>query len=82
MTFSWKLFTWFFLEELEDPRSMLELVAGVQVGVVCSSRLPHFPNDLEPTLPETTKRTGMRLSLLTLSGVIGRSPRAFVARQI
>ena len=61
---------------------MLELIATVQVGVIRRVGLPHFPDDLQPALPQGAQGAGVALSFRTQCGVVGRGPRATVTTQI
>lgn len=42
---------------LQHPRTVLELILRVQVGVVWSPGLPHLPKYLQPALPQSRSRS-------------------------
>ncbi len=68
--------------ELEDPRTVLSLVASVERLVVAASGLPHFPKDFEPALAETAQSAGMALAFVAVSLVVGLSPGALLAAEV
>ena|GEM_PF-5876698 len=41
---------------------MLELITLVKLGIVPPARLPHLPEDLQPTLAQAAERTGVTLT--------------------
>jgi hypothetical protein len=40
----------------ENPGAVFELIGHVEIGVVARSRLPHFPQDLQPALTQAAER--------------------------
>lgn len=50
--------------------------------IVAGMGLPHFPEDLQPTLSEATQRAGVRLAFGPVRPVVGFGPRALFAAQI
>ena len=54
----------------DDPAPVFHLVALVKLGVVRTMGLPHLPEDLEPTLPQTAKRTGVGLTFVAFLAVV------------
>ena len=65
--------------DFEDPRAMLELVAGVQFGVVRRAGLPHFPEDFQPALAQASQRAGVTLSSRAQLVVVNSRPRTVPA---
>jgi len=77
-SFLWSLFAWvsgLLGVKLEDPRAVGGLVFQVEVGIVRSRGLPHFPDDLQPALAQATQALGMAFAALTMGGIILGSPR-------
>ena len=54
---------------------MLELVTLVKLSVISLARLPHLPEDLEPSLAQAAERTRVAPTFLTLLVVVGIRPR-------
>ena len=54
---------------------MGELVFHVQFGVVGGARLPHFPDDFEPALPQAAQGLGVAL----VGKEVHRAAQALVA---
>ena len=61
---------------MNHPRTVLLLIAGVQVAIITSVRLPHFPEDFQPPMPQTAQRVGVAFPLFPL----GLIPKVFVLR--
>ena len=61
---------------------MFLLVARVQVRVVGSSCLPHFPEDLQPSLSQTTQGAGVTLALVPMSLIVLLSPRHLAPAEV
>jgi hypothetical protein len=53
---------------------VLELVAVMELGVVGGSIEPHFVNDLEPAVAESTQGIGMTAILLAVMLVVTLGP--------
>ena len=54
---------------------MPDLVPLMQLRIVARAGLPHFPEDLQPSLSEAAQSARMALSFLTLLAVVGLRPR-------
>ena len=61
---------------------MSDLVAEMQRFVIAPARLPHLPEDLEPTLAQASQRADVRHPFLTFVLVVGFRPRALVPAEI
>ena len=61
---------------------MLELVAGVELGIVGSSGLPHFPNDFKPALSEGAQGHCMAFAALTELLIVHLRPGTPAATKI
>ena len=53
---------------------MLELIAGMEVGVISRMALPHFPENLQPPLAEASQSACVALSALTDLIVVDGGP--------
>ena len=60
--------------ELKDPGAVLELIAVMELGVVRGSIDPHFVNDFEPAVAESTHGIGVTLILLAMMLVVNVGP--------
>lgn len=61
---------------------MPELITLVQLRGVPLTRLPHFPEDLQPALAQTTKCAGVALTLSAFLPVVSIRPRTFGPGQV
>src|ERR1700722_8471091 len=71
-----------FVHQLQNPRTVLDLIARVQVCVVERAGLPHLPNDFQPTLAQGAQGAGMALALGSKRLVIGLRPRTELPAQV
>ena len=60
--------------ELKDPGAVLELIAVMELGVIRGSIDPHFVNDFEPAVAESTQGIGVTLVLLTVMLIVNLGP--------
>ena len=61
---------------------MLELVPLMELGVVPCLRLPHFPQDLEPSLAEAAECAGVALTVGAFLPVVSLCPRTLDSTQV
>lgn len=86
VTFLFELLTWKQAGlgglEFENPGAVFELIARVEVGVIGSAGLPHFPEDFEPALAEAAQGAGVTLPTLSKVVIIGGRPGTGGSTQI
>ena len=58
------------------------LVAGVQVWIVGRACLPHFPEDLQPSLAQTAQGAGVTLAFVAVRLVVLLSPGNFAPTEV
>jgi hypothetical protein len=68
--------------KLSYPRAVLELIAGVQIGVIQCARPPHLPDDFQPALTQRPQRAGMALDFGAKRRVVSRRPRTKFTAQV
>jgi hypothetical protein len=60
--------------ELKDPRTVFDLVALVELGIIGGAFEPHFVDDFEPTLSQAPDGSGMGLVFGAVGLVVGPGP--------
>ncbi len=60
--------------ELKDPGAVFELIAMMKLGIVRGSIEPHFVNDFEPAVAESTQSIGVALMLLAVMLIVNVGP--------
>ena len=68
--------------EGDDPGAVGDLVAGMEGFIVGLAGLPHFPEDLEPSLSQATQGARMALPFVSMSLVILLRPRHLAPAKI
>src|SRR5262249_22249963 len=64
------------------PGTVFLLVACMQVRVVWAACLPHFPEDLQPSLSQTAQGAGMTLSFVPMGLIVLLSPRHLAPAEV
>ena len=67
---------------LKHPRSVFDLVARMEFGIVSSAGLPHLPEDFQPPLAQTAQCAGVALASFAKRFVIHGGPRAALPTQV
>ena len=68
--------------ERDDPGTVSDLVAGVELFVIAAFVLPHLPKYLQPALAQASQGTGVALALPAFLLIVGFGPGAFASTEI